>query len=534
MKSVMKHRFSEVPKADIRRSSFDRSHGMKTTFDASYLIPIYYDEALPGDTASVNMTGFARLATPIHPIMDNIKMSTFFFEVPVRLLWDNWTKFMGEQENPGDDTDFLIPQITAPEDGYPIGSIYDYFGLPTDVGGYSHSALPLRAYNKIYNDWFRDQNLQESVDLPKDDGPDLDTTFTLLRRGKRHDYFTSCLPWPQKDNGNPVLLPLGDSAPVSGTVDLAATGDWSWTDGSGTCPISRTTGDIALRGSTGVAELANLSYSSGLEATPTDFEADLTNATAATINELRQAFQIQKLFERDARGGTRYIEIIKAHYNVNSPDLRLQRSGYLGGGISYVNINPVPQTSSTGDSQGPVDTPQGNLSAYGTATMNRHGFSKSFTEHTILIGLLSVQADLTYQQGLERSWSRRTKYDFYWPALAQIGEQAVLNKEIFTQGTAQDEDVFGYQEVYAEYRYKPSIITGQFRSTASESLDAWHLSQEFASLPTLSSQFIEDDAPLDRVIAVTDEPHFIFDSYFKSNWARPMPLYGVPGLIDHF
>lgn len=523
MRSVMKHQFSQVPRADIMRSRFDRSHGMKTTFDASYLIPIYYDEALPGDTASVSMTGFARLATPIFPIMDNIKLSTFFFEVPMRLVWENFTKFMGEKENPDDDTDFLIPQIVNDE-GFEVGQIYDYFGIPTDVNNLSISALPLRAYNKIYADWFKDQNLIDNPPLHTGDGPDPVGDYVLRRRGKRHDYFTSCLPWPQKDNGNPVLLPLGSSAPVYHdggplTFDL---------NGQGMAPgqrleVDNNTDNVNITQINSTGQNRELYVTDGLQ-------ADLTNATSATINELRQSFQIQKMFERDARGGTRYPEIIKAHFNVTSPDLRLQRSGYLGGGVSYVNINPVAQTSATQNN----DTPQANLSAFGTAVLNNHGFTRSFTEHTIIIGLLSVQADLTYQQGLERSWSRRTKYDFYWPALAQIGEQAVLNKEIYAQGNSEDDDVFGYQERYAEYRYKPSYITGKFRSTFNQSLDAWHLAQEFSNLPTLSQQFIEDDAPIDRIIAVQSEPHFIFDSYFKSSWARPMPLFGVPGLIDHF
>jgi len=521
-KSVMVHQFSQVPKAEIPRSSFDRSSGYKTTFNAGLLIPFFCDEALPGDTFTLKTTALARLATPIFPAMDNMFIETQFFSVPNRLIWDNWAKFMGEQTNPGDSTDFTIPTMTtAGGSGHSNETIFDYMGIPTLVGNVEYSSMWMRAYNLIYNEWYRDQNLQDSVVENKGDSGDLNTHYSVLRRGKRHDYFTSSLPFPQK--GESVLLPLGTSAPVTSDAN----------NGAELGVVSTAQGDVLANMSTSTPTLL---MSNQVVEPEGALYADLTTATAATINELRQSFQVQRLLERDARGGTRLIEITKAHFGVSSPDLRATRPEYLGGGSSPINIQPVAQTSET-DQSGPDASPQANLAGVGTGVVSNHGFTKSFTEHCTLIGIISVRADLTYQQGLNRMYSRKTRFDFYWPALSHIGEQAVLNKEIFSQGEnnpVEDEETFGFQERYAEYRYKPSQITGKFRSNDPQTLDAWHLSQNFLTLPTLSDQFIQDDPPIDRIIAVDTEPHFLLDVHFNLRCARPMPLYGVPGMIDHF
>jgi hypothetical protein len=524
------HNFAQVPSADIPRSSFDRSSNFKTTFDGGWLVPVYVDEVLPGDTHHLKMNAFARLATPIKPFMDNLYLDSFFFFVPNRLLWSNWKKFNGEQNNPADSTSFVMPTITSPVGGYLEQSLSDYLTLPTKVAGIVHRADWHRAYNLIWNEWFRDQNLQNSVAVNMGDGPDAPTDYTLLRRGKRHDYFTSALPWPQK--GTAVTLPLTGNAPVMGIGVFNSTNSTTRADVVNTLGVMPATNYGAA---TSNAWISNTSQTAAAFGTgnPPKIYADLSAVSATTINALRQAFQIQKLYERDARGGTRYTEIVRSHFGVIPPDARLQRPEYLGGGSTPMTIHPIAQTSNAGTQT----TPQGNLAAMGVVHVNGHGFNKSFTEHGVILGMVSVRADLAYQQGLNRMFFRSTRWDFYWPALSHLGEQSILNKEIYAQGSAnptQDAATFGYQERFAEYRYKPSTITGKFRSNTTGPLDYWHLAQNFSSLPVLNDTFIHDNPPIDRVVAVPSEPDVLFDAYFQLTSARPMPVYSVPGLIDHF
>lgn len=543
--SNQQHDFGKAPRVDIQRSVFNRSHGHKTTFDSGYLVPVFVDEALPGDTFHLTTSILARLSTPIVPFMDNLKLDIHYFSVPCRLLWDNWQRFMGEQDNPGDSTDYLVPQIYA---GAGVGAneqtLWDYFGLPTRVHDeLSVNALPFRAYNLIYNEWYRDQNLIDSAPVNKGDGREYftsDQDYQLRRRCKRHDYFTSCLPWPQKGDG--VELALGTPTLVVDAQDRPVRwerrGDsprsgFAYDNGIGN-EVTSSDGVIFSEDDAGTDdELSGPLYYPDDE----NFGLSISNTDALTINSLRTAFQLQRMLERDARGGTRYTEIIRAHFGVISPDSRVQRPEYLGGGTFDININPVMQTSSTDDI-----SPQGNLSAFGVTSAVGNGFSHSFVEHCIVIGIASVRADLTYQQGIPRMFSRETKYDYYWPVLSHLGEQAVLNKEIYAQGvnvlndngTPIDDDVFGYQERNAEYRYAPSKITGKMRSTDPQPLDQWHLSQKFETLPTLSQEFIEEHPPLARVLAVQDEPQILADFFFNMRCARPMPTYSVPGYIDHF
>lgn len=572
------NRFSAIPRAQIQRSVFNRSHDYKTTFDSGYLVPFYVDEVLPGDSFKLNCSIFCRLATPIVPFMDNLYLETFFFFVPNRLVWKHWENFMGQQDNPGESTDYLIPQTVAGDSGFSVGSVADYFGIPTSVKGLSVSSLPFRAYQLIYNEWFRDENLQERVgawasdasykDDPVGDWNDINSTgLTLLRRNKYHDYFTSALPWPQKGNavdvnfgvGGPIewedqsynvvakagsvysmklyqianpnnrvfLSPSASVTPSSNQITLTPpmqTGidqDPVYPRGALYVP-----GDTWLRAGSGLNQ-DSASVNSPISLPTLKFVGE--TGAGLTINDLRQAFQVQKLLERDARGGTRYTEILRSHFGVVSPDARLQRPEYLGGSSTRILMNSVAQTAATNDV-----TPQANLSAFGLFGDSFHGFSKSFVEHGYIIGLVNVRADLSYQQGVNRMWSRKSRLDFYFPVLAHLGEQAVLNKEIYAQGTAADEQVFGYQERFAEYRYSPSVITGKMRSIDPQTLDIWHLAQKFDSLPTLSSQFIQDNPPVSRVVAVQSEPQFILDAWFDLKCIRPMPVYSVPGLVDHF
>lgn len=570
--SVMppQHDFSKVPMVDIPRSAFNRSHGVKTTFNAGFLIPFYCELALPADTIDLKMQGFVRMPTLLKPPMDNIIMETFFIGVPVRLLWSNWRKMQGEQDNPGDSVDFTTPQIVTPvgPGGVVVGTLTDYFGWPTGVGSYSASALWHRAYAYIWNHLFRDENAQNSVYCPTDNGPDTYANYTLLRRGNRKDYFTGALPFLQK--GTAVGVPLGSSAPVWGSVAAlpSVVGNHNsspiisaWQDTIGT--------DGAFRGSLGLkgvgaqpakpinTDAYQLTYRNGLfggvgnitnenasdvvflnetlskafrGTASAPFTADLTQAVGSTVSGMRLAFQLQRAFERDARGGTRLVELMKARWGVTVPDFRLQRPEYYGGGSSYIIFHPVANTSDTASAK------QGDLTAFGTADLDGHGFSKSFVEHTIVLGLLSVRADITYQQGLNKMFSYKTRFDYPEPVLANIGEQAILNQEIYMQGggAAADLQTFAYQERYAERRYKPSQITGRFRSTYATSMDVYHLGVEYGSLPVWGPTFIECNPPIDRIIAVPSEHQFWLDAYLNVTHVQALPVYGVPGLIDHF
>ena len=530
--------FAMVPRSDVPRSTFATIHTHKTTFGSGYLIPIHVDEVLPGDVHQGEMTIFARVSNLLFPLMDNMCLESFFFFVPARLLWTNWKKFMGEQANPADSIAFTIPQQVSPVAGFPAASIYDYFGLPTvgQVAGgatVSVNALPLRAYMLIWNEWFRDENLQTSWVISTGDGPD--TGYALLRRNKKHDYFTSCLPWPLK-GGVDISLPMGGQATVKTNATDLLTGAQNpmriLLAAAGANPTAQAAYTAGLAGSVNNFSMSTTVSAAGqVGAYPSNLYADLSTATGATINAMRLAVSTQQFLEKDARGGTRYTELLKNHFGVEPEDARLQRPEYIGGGKSDIHTSAIPQTSATGLTGG--TTVQGALVAQGV-TAGQHRFSYHATEHGYIIGLVHVAAELTYQQGLHKMWSRSTRFDFYWPTFANLGEQAVLNEEIFCVGTpAQDNAVFGYQERWAEYRYRPSRITGMFRSTTALNIDKWHLSQQFVGLPTLNTTFIQDTPPLQRALAagaLADNMQILFDSVFHIRCTRPIPTYSVPGL----
>lgn len=556
--------FSLSPHVDISRSRFDRSASLKTSFNAGDVVPFFLEEVLPGDTFSVDTSKVVRMQTLLTPMMDNVYLDTYYFFVPNRLVWDHWKEFCGENTESAwiPATEYTMPQITSPADqGWSVGTLADYFGIPTGVAGLSVSALPFRAYALIMNEWFRDQNLQDPLVVPTDDstvaGVNTGTLVTDVAKGgkpfiaaKYHDYFTSALPAPQKGPDVTIPVATGGNINIVGNgkalaiTDGTALGSWAGLRdsrysvnyavnlGLDVGSVSSDNGAFTTVDAGKAVGVPTLDQLAGHPENSGLIGVQSAIAQAATINQLRLAFQIQKFYEQQARGGSRYTEVVRSFFGVTSPDARLQRPEYLGGNRVPININQIVQQSGT-ESSG---TPQGTVVGQSLTTDKHSDFTKSFTEHGLIIGVMVARYDHTYQQGLNRLWSRKDKFDFYWPVFANIGEQAIKNKEIFAQGTDKDNEVFGYQEAWAEYRYKPNMVTGEMRSAYAQSLDVWHLADDYSTLPSLSDSWIrEDKANIDRVLAVTSavSNQFFADIYVKNYCTRPMPMYSVPGLIDH-
>lgn len=542
--------FTQVPHAEIRRAKFDRPFNLLTTMNEGDLVPIYVDEVLPADTFKINMNALVRMATPLYPVMDNSNIDFYFFFVPARLLWNHFENLMGQNDATfwAETTEYTTPQTTAPANGWNVGTIADYMGIPTGVKGLSVNSMPFRAYAKIWNEWFRDENLQQPVTQSKDDtttaGSNTGTALTDAEAGglplkvcKYKDYFTSCLPSPQKAN-EPVSIPLAGNAPIRAFTEETLKTRFVNDNNAHTLNY-QTAGNASSNSKTSITgemlavtkdtESFRLWGTGGSVSNRMVFMgADLSEVAGATINELRQAIAVQHIFERDARTGTRYKEILKGAWGVTSPDARLDRSEYIGGYRLPININQVIQTSSTDST-----SPQGNTAAYSMTTMSRNMCTYSATEHGYVLGLAAIRVDHSYQQGLPRMWTRTTRFSYYDPMLANLGEQAVLNREIYAQGTAKDEEVFGYQEAWADYRYRTNMVTSEMRSTYAQTLDAWHYADKYDSLPTLSSSWIKEGTEnIDRTLAVqsSNSHQFICNFFFDQSWTRPMPVYSVPGL----
>lgn len=531
------NQFAEEPQVRIGRSQFDRTHQRKMTFDASYLVPFYVDEVLPGDTFTCRLNGFCRVFSPLDaPIMDNIELETFAFFVPARLVWTNWVYMQGEHDDKGaQDTSYTIPILTGESSAHAAAMntgrrLMANFGIPHDLDpdDTDINALPFRAYNLIYNTFFRDQNLIDEIDVPTGNGPDdLATYYSQKKTAKKHDYFTSCLPYLQK--GDPVEVALSGLAPVTGIGKVSQ----NFLDSS---VLVYETDQTRPTYASAVEITGGADESVYVEADSTgnymNIYADL-GSVGMDVNTLRESVALQRALELDARGGTRYVESIKSRFNVTSPDFRLQRPEYLGGGKSYINVNPVANTvdQAAASAAGGVDVFQGELKGVGAGVISGHGWAKSFTEHGYIIGLIRARGDITYFQGLDRMWSRSTRYDFYEPIFANLGEQSVLNKELFADGSADDELVFGYQERWSEYRFKKSELCGYFNPDVAGALSHWHLAEDFASLPTLNSTFIQDATPMSRVQSFATADDFLLDLVINLKCARPIPVHSIPSLV---